>query len=135
MLFLYKFWQDEPQRLNRCAYVHRPQGCRQGAACRFCHIHPVSDADYKKRTGRGWGKKESAEQKKDRLAAHEAKKAIGQERRLAKADLQGYLRYGKVLKCGSQMWKNTTFGQLLDVELLKKRERDRERERQRERGE
>jgi hypothetical protein len=100
MLFLYKFWQDEPQRLNRCAYVHRPQGCRQGAACRFCHIHPVSDADYKKRTGRGWGKKESAEQKKERLAAHEAKKAIGQERRLAKADLQGYLRYGKVLQCG-----------------------------------
>ena len=49
---------------------------------------------------RGWGKKESAEQKKDRLAAHEAKKAIGQERRLAKADLQGYLRYGKVLQCG-----------------------------------
>ena len=43
---------------------------------------------------------EKLEEQKNRLAAHEAKKAIGQERRLAKADLHGYFRYGKVLQCG-----------------------------------
>ena len=97
-VFLYKLWQDESRRSNRCAYFRRSRGCKKGATCRYRHQHPIEEEERKGKPNRGFKEKEAEDEKKER---REGTAEIAIQIWLAKKDMLRILRFGKALWFGN----------------------------------